>query len=58
MASLVLANGKIITVDDQFSVHQAVAVDGERIVAVAQDAAVKALIAHTRGNAIRSTMTV
>jgi predicted amidohydrolase YtcJ len=42
MATLVLLNGKIITVDDQFSVHQAVAVDGDRITAVGPDAAVAA----------------
>jgi hypothetical protein len=33
-ADLVLTNGKIITVDDRFSIAQAVAVRGERIVAV------------------------
>jgi predicted amidohydrolase YtcJ len=42
MASLVLVNGKIVTVDDQFSVCQAVAVDGDRITAVGPDALVKA----------------
>src|SRR5262245_19056696 len=31
---LVLSNGKIITVDDRFSIAQAVAVRGDRIVAV------------------------
>ena len=31
---LVLSNGKIITVDDRFSIAQAVAVKGDRIVAV------------------------
>jgi hypothetical protein len=33
-ADLVLTNGKIITVDDRFSIAQAVAIRGERIVAV------------------------
>jgi predicted amidohydrolase YtcJ len=33
-ADLILSNGKIITVDDQFSIAQAVAVRGDRIVAV------------------------
>jgi len=42
MASLVLVNGKVVTVDDQFSVCQAVAVDGDRIMAVGPDSAVKA----------------
>ncbi len=31
---MVLSNGKIITVDERFSIAQAVAVRGERIVAV------------------------
>ena len=34
VADLVLTNGKIITVDDRFSIAQAVAVRGDRIVAV------------------------
>ena len=33
-ADLILTNGKIITVDDRFSIAQAVAVRGDRIVAV------------------------
>ena len=33
-ADLVLHNGKIVTVDDQFSTAQAIAIKGERIVAV------------------------
>ena len=33
-ADLVLTNGKIITVDDRFSIAQAIAVRGERIIAV------------------------
>jgi predicted amidohydrolase YtcJ len=42
MAALVLVNGKIVTVDEQFSVRQAVAIEGERITAVGADAAVLA----------------
>jgi predicted amidohydrolase YtcJ len=33
-ADVILANGKIITVDDRFSIQQAVAVRGDRIIAV------------------------
>jgi adenine deaminase len=33
-ADMILTNGKIITVDDQFSIAQAVAIRGDRIVAV------------------------
>src|SRR5262249_6554162 len=33
-ADLILSNGKIITVDDRFTIAQAVAVSGERILAV------------------------
>src|SRR5262249_36285440 len=43
-ADLVLKNGKIITVDALFSIAQAVAITGDRIVAVGPDAA---LAAHT-----------
>src|SRR5487761_1439693 len=42
MAALVLVNGKIVTVDEQFSIRQAVAIDGERITAVGDDAVVLA----------------
>src|ERR1700757_441104 len=42
MAALVLVNGKIVTADDQFSIRQAVAIEGERITAVGEDAAVLA----------------
>jgi len=42
MAVLVLVHGKIVTVDDQFSVQQAVAIEGERITAVGGDAEVLA----------------
>ena len=41
-ADLVLRNGKIITVDAAFSVTQALAVAGDRIVAVGSDAAMTA----------------
>src|SRR6187549_771002 len=37
-ADLILSNGKIITVDAQFSIAQAVAVRGDRIVAVGTNA--------------------
>ena len=40
MAALVLINGKIVTVDDQFAIRQAVAIEGERITAVGEDAEV------------------
>ncbi|MEK7214744.1 MAG: hypothetical protein AAB289_04025, partial [Chloroflexota bacterium] len=33
-ADLILTNGKVITVDDRFSIAQAVAVRGDRIIAV------------------------
>jgi len=42
MAALVLVNGKIVTADEQFSIREAVAIDGERITAVGEDAAVLA----------------
>lgn len=42
MAALVLVNGKIVTVDEQFSIRQAVAIDSERITAVGEDADVLA----------------
>jgi predicted amidohydrolase YtcJ len=40
MAALVLVNGKIVTVDEQFSIRQAVAIEGERITAVGENATV------------------
>src|SRR5712691_11547760 len=43
-ADLILKNGKIITVDAGFSIAQAIAIAGERIVAVGPDAA---MAAHT-----------
>ncbi len=36
-ADLILHNGKIVTVDSEFSIHQAMAVEGNRIVAVGAD---------------------
>ncbi|HEY1340446.1 MAG TPA: amidohydrolase family protein [Bryobacteraceae bacterium] len=42
-ADLILHNGKVVTVDDGFSVRQAVAVEGMRIVKVGTDAEVLAL---------------
>jgi predicted amidohydrolase YtcJ len=42
MAALVLVNGKIVTVDEQFSIRQAMAMEGERITAVGEDATVLA----------------
>src|SRR5262245_53590507 len=41
-ADLVLRNGKVITVDAAFTIAQAIAVAGERIVAVGPDAAMAA----------------
>ena len=40
---LILSNGKIITVDDRFSVAQAVAIRGDRIVAVGSNPAITQL---------------
>jgi len=42
-ADLILFNGKIITVDQQDNVYQAIAIRGERILAVGNDAEIKAL---------------
>ena len=42
-ADLILSNGKIITVDDRFSIAQAVAIKGDRIVAVGTNADINAL---------------
>lgn len=41
--SRIFVSGKIVTVDDQFSIKQAIAVDGERIVATGTDAEIRAL---------------
>src|SRR5262245_1323594 len=46
-ADLVLRNGKIITVDRDFTIAQAVAVAGDKIIAVGSDSAVAAHIAST-----------
>jgi predicted amidohydrolase YtcJ len=40
---VILSNGKIITVDERFSIAQAVAIRGDRIVAVGSDAEVTKL---------------
>jgi len=37
IADLIFTNGKIITVDDRFTIAQAVAVKGERIIAVGKN---------------------
>jgi predicted amidohydrolase YtcJ len=42
-ADLILTGGKVVTVDDRFTIAQAVAVLGDRIVAVGRDADVEAL---------------
>lgn len=42
-ADLVLYNGRVITVDGYFSIHEAVAIAGDRIVAVGGNAHVRAL---------------
>ena len=42
-ADLILANGKIITVDPAFTIAQAIAIAGDRIVAVGPDAAMAAM---------------
>ena len=43
VADLILANGKIITVDERFSIAQAVAVRGDRIMAVGTNQQINAL---------------
>ena len=40
---MILTNGKIITVDDFFSIQEAVAISGERIHAVGSNAEIRAL---------------
>lgn len=47
MDMCILLNGKIIMVDDQFSIQQAVAIEGDRIKAVGQNATVRALAGPT-----------
>jgi hypothetical protein len=44
MADLALINGKIITVDDNFSIAQAVAIKGDRIIAVGNNKNIKDFI--------------
>ena len=44
MASLVLHGGKVVTIDKSFSIHQAVAVTGNRIDEVGSNDAVKRVI--------------
>lgn len=39
----IFVGGKVVTVDDQFSIRQAVAVEGERIVATGTDSEIRAL---------------
>jgi predicted amidohydrolase YtcJ len=46
-ADLILTNGKIITVDPAFTLAQAIAIAGDRILAVGPDAAVAALAGPT-----------
>jgi predicted amidohydrolase YtcJ len=41
VADLILTNGKIVTVDDRFTIAQAVAIKGARIVAVGQTADIR-----------------
>ena len=42
-ADLVLINGKVVTVDDRFTIGEALAIKGERIVAVGSTAAIEAM---------------
>lgn len=42
-ATMVLYNGKVVTVDQDFSLHQAIAIDGERILAVGSNSDIKPL---------------
>jgi predicted amidohydrolase YtcJ len=46
-ANLILFNGKVVTVDERFSIAQAVAVSGERITAVGRDKEILALAGPT-----------
>ena len=48
-ADLILSNGKIITVDERFSIAQAVAIQGDRIVAVGTNQDITRLAGPTRG---------
>ena len=40
-ADMILVNGRILTVDDQFSVAQAVAIKGQRVLAVGKNAEIR-----------------
>ena len=42
-ADTILLNGKIVTVDDYFSIQEAIAIQGERIAAVGSNEAIRAL---------------
>ena len=44
-ADTILVNGKIVTVDDRFTIPQALAVKGQRIAAVGEDADIRKLAA-------------
>src|SRR5688500_12731659 len=46
-ADIVLTNGKVITVDDKFSIAQAVAIRGDRILAVGTNQQINALAGPT-----------
>ena len=41
--SLIAYNGKVVTVDSDFAIHQAIAVSGEYVVAVGSDQEILAL---------------
>lgn len=45
VADLILTNGKVITVDDRFAIAQAVAIKGERIIAVGRNQEIEKLAA-------------
>ena len=57
-ADLILINGKVITLDSSSSIHQAVAIKGERIVAIGTNDKVKSLaskntkIVNLRGSTV------
>ena len=50
-ADIILKNGKVITVDAAFTIAQAIAIAGDRIIAVGPDAA---MTAHARSGDARS----
>src|ERR1700682_3892613 len=48
-ADLILRNGKVVTVDDRFTIAQAIAIKGERVMATGGNAEIEKLRgAHTR----------